>query len=92
MPKLQYTNSTLYCSFCGKSQYEIKKLIAGPTVFICDECVDVCKDIVAEDNAERELHKRLKESGERIASKHEVEALAWMRTWTMSAPTKTGGV
>ncbi len=35
----------LYCSFCGKSQHEVKKLIAGPSVFICDECVDLCNDI-----------------------------------------------
>ncbi|MDG6146392.1 hypothetical protein NF717_12180, partial [Lactococcus formosensis] len=34
--------STLYCSFCGKSQHEVRKLIAGPTVFICDECVELC--------------------------------------------------
>ena len=39
----------LNCSFCGKSQREVKKLIAGPTVFICDECVDICLDIIAED-------------------------------------------
>lgn len=39
---------TLYCSFCGKSQYEIHSLVAGPTVFICDECVDLCAGIVAE--------------------------------------------
>ena len=39
----------LRCSFCGKSQREVKKLIAGPTVFICDECVDICQDIIAED-------------------------------------------
>ena len=39
----------LRCSFCGKSQREVKKLIAGPTVFICDECVDICMDIIAED-------------------------------------------
>jgi hypothetical protein len=38
----------LYCSFCGKSQHEVRKLIAGPTVFICDACVEVCRDIVAE--------------------------------------------
>jgi hypothetical protein len=37
---------TLYCSFCGKSQHEVRKLIAGPTVFICDECVALCVDIV----------------------------------------------
>ena len=35
----------LYCSFCGKSQHEVKKLIAGPTVFICDECIELCADI-----------------------------------------------
>ena len=41
--------STLYCSFCGKSQHEVRKLIAGPTVFICDECVELCKDVVREE-------------------------------------------
>jgi hypothetical protein len=39
-------DSTLYCSFCGKSQHEVRKLIAGPTVFICDECVELCNDII----------------------------------------------
>ena len=39
----------LYCSFCGKSQHEVKKLIAGPSVFICDECVDLCNDIIKEE-------------------------------------------
>ncbi len=43
------TKSTLYCSFCGKSQHEVRKLIAGPTVFICDECVDLCNDIIREE-------------------------------------------
>ena len=42
------SKSTLYCSFCGKSQHEVRKLIAGPTVFICDECVELCKDIIQE--------------------------------------------
>ncbi len=41
--------STLFCSFCGKSQHDVKKLIAGPTVFICDECVDLCNDIMVEE-------------------------------------------
>ena len=41
---------TLFCSFCGKSQHEVKKLIAGPTVFICDECVELCNDIIKEEN------------------------------------------
>ena len=39
----------LYCSFCNKSQHEVKKLIAGPSVFICDECIDLCNDIVREE-------------------------------------------
>lgn len=43
-------NSTLYCSFCGKSQHEVNKLIAGPTVFICNECVDLCTDIIREES------------------------------------------
>ena len=42
----------LYCSFCGKSQHEVRKLIAGPTVFICDECVELCMDIIKEENKE----------------------------------------
>ena len=42
--------STLFCSFCGKSQHEVKKLIAGPTVFICDECVELCMDIIKEEH------------------------------------------
>ena len=46
------TKNTLYCSFCGKSQHEVKKLIAGPTVFICDECVELCNDIIVEENKE----------------------------------------
>jgi len=44
------SNNTLYCSFCGKSQHEVRKLIAGPSVFICDECVDLCTDIIKEEN------------------------------------------
>jgi ATP-dependent Clp protease ATP-binding subunit ClpX len=44
------SKSTLYCSFCGKGQHEVRKLIAGPTVFICDECVELSKDIIQEEN------------------------------------------
>ena len=44
------SKNTLYCSFCGKSQHEVLKLIAGPTVFICDECVELCMDIIREEN------------------------------------------
>lgn len=46
----QDSKNTLYCSFCGKSQHEVRKLIAGPTVFICDECVELCLDIIREEN------------------------------------------
>src|ERR687896_1297512 len=46
----QQEKNTLYCSFCGKSQHEVRKLIAGPTVFICDECVELCMDIIREEH------------------------------------------
>lgn len=46
-------STTLYCSFCGKSQHEVRKLIAGPTVFICDECVELCNDIIREEDVEK---------------------------------------
>jgi ATP-dependent Clp protease ATP-binding subunit ClpX len=52
MPDRKGTSSsekTLYCSFCGKSQHEVKKLIAGPSVFICDECIDLCNDIIRDE-------------------------------------------
>src|SRR6266700_2799600 len=42
-------NGTLKCSFCGKSQNDVRKLIAGPTVYICDECIELCNDIIAEE-------------------------------------------
>jgi ATP-dependent Clp protease ATP-binding subunit ClpX len=44
------SKSTLYCSFCGKSQHEVRKLIAGPTVFICDECVELSNDNIREES------------------------------------------
>ena len=50
MSKKGDSKNTLYCSFCGKSQHEIRKLIAGPTVFVCDECVELCMDIIREEN------------------------------------------
>ncbi|MGB8813033.1 MAG: ClpX C4-type zinc finger protein, partial [Paracoccaceae bacterium] len=43
------SKNTLYCSFCGKSQHEVKKLIAGPSVFICDECIELCNDIIRDE-------------------------------------------
>ena len=50
MSKSGESKNTLYCSFCGKSQHEVRKLIAGPTVFICDECVELCMDIIREEH------------------------------------------
>ena len=50
MSKSSDSKNTLYCSFCGKSQHEVRKLIAGPTVFICDECVELCTDIIREEH------------------------------------------
>jgi len=49
------SKNTLYCSFCGKSQHEVRKLIAGPTVFICDECVELCMDIIREETKSSNL-------------------------------------
>ena len=61
------SKNTLYCSFCGKSQHEVRKLIAGPTVFICDECVELCMDII------REEHKtNLVKSGEGVPTPKEI--------------------
>ena len=47
------SKNPLYCSFCGKSQHEVRKLIAGPTVFICNESVELCLDIIGEENSRR---------------------------------------
>ena len=51
------SEKTLYCSFCGKSQHEVKKLIAGPSVFICDECIDLCNEIIRDELPVGELSK-----------------------------------
>lgn len=59
--------NTLYCSFCGKSQHEVRKLIAGPTVFICDECVELCMDIIRE-----ETKNNLVKSSEGVPSPREI--------------------
>ena len=65
----------LYCSFCGKSQHEVRKLIAGPSVYICDECVELCNDIIREELDDvstgeheqlptpKDIHARIKELG-----------------------------
>lgn len=55
MSETTTTDKTLYCSFCGKSQHEVKKLIAGPSVFICDECINLCTDIIQEEIAKEPL-------------------------------------
>ena len=57
----------LYCSFCGKSQHEVRKLIAGPSVFICDECVDLCNDIIRE-----EIHENGEDSESKLPIPHEI--------------------
>ncbi|TVP52470.1 MAG: ATP-dependent Clp protease ATP-binding subunit ClpX [Halomonadaceae bacterium] len=59
----------LYCSFCGKSQHEVRKLIAGPSVFICDECVDLCNDIIREEIQENTQE----EASDRLPSPHEIK-------------------
>ena len=60
----------LYCSFCGKSQHEVRKLIAGPSVFICDECVELCNDIIREELDERAEHGR-----DKLPKPHEIKAV-----------------
>ncbi|MGH8472283.1 MAG: ClpX C4-type zinc finger protein, partial [Gammaproteobacteria bacterium] len=58
----------LYCSFCGKSQHEVRKLIAGPSVFICDECVELCNDIIRE-----EMHgKSAGSAGKKLPTPHQI--------------------
>ncbi|MEE9426928.1 MAG: ATP-dependent Clp protease ATP-binding subunit ClpX [Paracoccaceae bacterium] len=61
------SKNTLYCSFCGKSQHEVRKLIAGPTVFICDECVELCMDIIREETKTSGL-----KSGEGVPTPKEI--------------------
>ena len=51
MPRPREGNGMLKCSFCGKSQNDVRKLIAGPTVYICDECIELCNDIIREETA-----------------------------------------
>src|SRR5437867_10658577 len=60
MSKKGNSGDVLRCSFCNKSQRDVKKLIAGPTVYICDECVDICLDIIAEERELDEPKTRLK--------------------------------
>ncbi len=64
------TEKPLYCSFCGKSQHEVKKLIAGPSVFICDECIDLCNDIIRDELPQTTV---AQEGGERLPSPVEIK-------------------
>ncbi len=57
----------LYCSFCGKSQHEVRKLIAGPSVYICDECVELCNDIIRE-----ELEEKAASGRDQLPKPHEI--------------------
>jgi len=68
------SNSLLYCSFCGKSQHEVKKLIAGPSVYICNECVDLCDDIIKEEIAE--INSTVESVGldKKLPTPHEIRA------------------
>jgi ATP-dependent Clp protease ATP-binding subunit ClpX len=63
-------NSTLHCNFCGKSQKEVKKLIAGPSVYICDECIELCNDIIFEDS----MKSTSKASLDNVPKPHEIKA------------------
>ena len=66
----QDSGKLLYCSFCGKSQHEVRKLIAGPSVFVCDECVDLCNDIIRE-----ELDEMVEEGDNKLLTPREITAL-----------------
>ena len=61
----------LYCSFCGKSQHEVRKLIAGPSVFICDECIELCNDIIREEGTTAETARTDKN---KLPTPHEIRA------------------
>ena len=63
----------LYCSFCGKSQHEVRKLIAGPSVFVCDECVELCNDIIREEMAEKAAEES---SSKKLPKPHEIKKIA----------------
>lgn len=63
-------NKLLYCSFCGKSQHEVRKLIAGPSVFVCDECVELCSDIIREEIQEQSSHS----NGDSLPTPHKIKA------------------
>ena len=61
----------LYCSFCGKSQHEVRKLIAGPSVYVCDECVELCNDIIREEVQEKYASSK----GNKLPTPHEIKQI-----------------
>ena len=69
--KGEESGKLLYCSFCGKSQHEVRKLIAGPSVFICDECVELCNDIIREEVQE----KSASSNGRKLPTPHEIRTI-----------------
>ena len=79
-PKAEEPGKTYYCSFCGKSQDEVRKLIAGPIVYICDECIDLCNDIIAE---EVEQEEQLEGAASPVAS---LNAPSWCRVCRLPKP------
>src|ERR1019366_6124785 len=86
-----HQNGNLNCSFCGKSQKEVKKLIAGPTVYICDECIGLCNDIIGQERAKKLLavavHNHYKRVDSRVGG-DEVEQSK--STILLLGPTGTG--
>jgi len=64
------SDKLLYCSFCGKSQHEVRKLIAGPSVFICDECIDLCNDIISEETQANKAERQA--GGRKLPTPHEI--------------------
>ena len=67
----------LYCSFCGKSQHEVKKLIAGPSVFICDECIDLCNEIIRDEAAGAGIEAGLSKSD--LPSPQEIREILYLK-------------
>ena len=76
----------LYCSFCGKSQHEVRKLIAGPSVFICDECVALCNDIIEEEALEKTDLQNLAQTPGRFLSAGQKKRVSLARLLTSGAP------
>src|SRR5215469_16694315 len=78
------SKNTLYCSFCGKSQYEVKNLIAGPSVFICDECVELCMDINREMIREQNRPDHDRRGDQRVPPARPREVLVSPSVWALA--------